>query len=76
MTKMLSAGLLMVAALVGAAQAGADPEIHVPYCSGDQTPTNSNCQYKPADDQGYMDSAPGANPDVPLGLTPGTEPAV
>lgn len=75
MTKMLAAGLLLVAAVVGAAQAGADPEILVPYCSGDQTPTNSNCQYAP-DGQGYMESAPGANPDVPLGLNPGVEPAV
>ncbi|MFN8033647.1 MAG: hypothetical protein U0Q47_10155 [Mycobacterium sp.] len=75
MTKMLAAALLMVAAVVGAAQAGADPEIHVPNCTGDQTPANSNCQYAPGG-QGYMDSAPGANPDLPLGLTPGTEPAV
>ena len=67
--------LLMAAAVFGSPVAGADPEIHVPYCSGDQTPTNSNCQYPPGG-QGYMDSAPGANPDVPLGLTPGSEPAV
>jgi len=63
------------AAVLGAPQAGADPEILVPYCSGDETPMNSNCQYAP-DGQGYSDSAPGANPDVPLGLTPGVEPAV
>jgi hypothetical protein len=75
MTRMLAAGLLMVAAVIGAAQASADPEILVPYCSGDQTPMNNNCQYAP-DGQGYMDSAPGANPDLPLGLTPGVEPAV
>ena len=72
---MLAAGLLMVAAVIGAAQASADPEILVPYCSGDETPMNNNCQYAP-DGQGYMDSAPGANPDLPLGLTPGVEPAV
>ena len=67
--------LLMAAAVFGAAPASADPEILVPYCTGDETPMNSNCQYAPGG-QGYMDSAPGANPDVPLGLTPGSEPAV
>ena len=66
--------LLMAAAVFCAAPADADPEIHVPYCSGDQTPMNSNCQYAPM--QGYEESAPGANPDVPLGLNPGSEPAV
>jgi len=72
---MLAAGLLMAAAVIGAPQASADPQDLVPYCSGDQTPMNSNCQYAP-DGQGYMDSAPGANPDLPLGLNPGDEPAV
>ena len=72
---MLAAGLLMVAAVIGAAQASADPEILVPYCSGDQTPMDSNCQYAP-DQRGAMDGAPGANPGTPLGLTPGVEPAV
>jgi hypothetical protein len=72
---MLAAGLLMAAAVLGAAHASADPQDLVPYCSGDQTPMNSNCQYAP-DGQGYMDSAPGANPDLPLGLNPGVEPAV
>jgi hypothetical protein len=72
---MLAAGLLTVAAALGAPQANADPEDLVPYCSGDQTPANSNCQYPP-DQRGTMDGAPGANPDTPLGLTPFNEPAV
>ena len=72
---MLAAGVLAVAAVLGAPQASADPQNLVPYCSGDQTPMNSNCQYAP-DQRGIMDGAPGANPDTPLGLTPGDEPAV
>jgi len=71
---MLAAGLLMAAAVLGAAHASADPQDLVPYCSGDQTPMNSNCQYAP-DQRGSMDGAPGANPGVPLGLTPLNEPA-
>lgn len=67
-------GLLVAAAILGAPTAVADPEIHVPYCSGDETPMNSNCQNAPT--QGYEEGAPGANPDVPLGLNPGAEPAV
>lgn len=66
--------LLVAAAVAGAPMAGADPEIHVPHCSGDQTPMNSNCQYPPM--QGYEEGSPGANPDVPLGLNPGSVPAV
>ncbi|WP_167097895.1 hypothetical protein [Mycobacterium sp. DL592] len=74
--KRWGAGALLVAAAVfGAPVAGADPEIHVPYCSGDETPTNNNCQYPP-DHRTSMDGAPGANPDIPLGLTPLDEPAV
>jgi hypothetical protein len=72
---MLVAVLLMVAAGLGAPAASADPQDLVPYCSGDQTPMNSNCRYAP-DQRGAMDGAPGANPGVPLGLTPLDEPAI
>ena len=72
---MLAAGLLTVGAVLGAPPASADPQDLVPYCSGDQTPMNSNCQYAPAQ-RDAMDGAPGANPGVPLGLTPLNEPAV
>ncbi|BBX06116.1 hypothetical protein [Mycolicibacterium aichiense] len=74
MIKKLAAALLVLPALIGVPQAAADPEDHVPYCSGDQTPTNNNCQYAP--EQGYMSGAPGANPDTPLGLNPGVEAAI
>jgi hypothetical protein len=71
---MLVAALVALPALIGAPQAAADPEDHVPYCSGDQTPMNSFCQYPP--EQGYMNGSPGANPDTPLGLNPGVEAAI
>jgi hypothetical protein len=71
---MLAAGLLTVAAVLGAPQASADPQDLVPYCSGDQTPMDSNC--RPSAYQVFHDDAPGANPDVPIGLDPGSEPAV
>ncbi|AKK30827.1 hypothetical protein [Mycobacterium sp. EPa45] len=71
---MLVAALLALPALIGIPPAAADPEDHVPYCSGDQTPMNSNCQYAP--EQGFMHGSPGANPDVPLGLNPGVEAAI
>ncbi|APE18459.1 hypothetical protein H7J51_10790 [Mycobacterium crocinum] len=71
---MLVAALVALPALIGAPQAVADPEDHVPYCSGDQTPMNSNCQDPP--EQGYMSGSPGANPDTPLGLNPGVEPVI
>ena len=74
MTRNLAAGLFVVAALIGAPQAGADPEDLVPYCSGDQTPMDSNC--RPSPYQVFHDDAPGANPELPLGLTPGEPPAV
>ena len=61
-------------ALIGVPQAGADPEDHVPYCSGDQTPMNNNC--RPAPSQSPGGNAPGANPDVPTGLNPGVAPVV
>ena len=44
---MLAAGLLTVAAVLGTPQASADPQDLVPFCSGDQTPVDSNCQYAP-----------------------------
>lgn len=74
---MLVAALVALPALIGAPQAVADPEDHVPpYCSGDQTPPmNSNCQ-DPPEQGGYMSGSPGANPDTPLGLNPGVEPVI
>ena len=74
MARLLVAGLLIAAAGIGAPTATADPEILVPYCSGDQTPIDSNCQ--PAPDQVFGEDAPGANPELPTGVDPGLAPAV
>jgi len=74
MARWLVAGLLITAAVLGAPQASADPEDKVPYCSGDQTPTDNNC--RPSAYQVFTEDAPGANPEVPIGVNPGLEPAV
>ena len=72
---MFTACLLAAAAvLVGAPHAAADPADLVPYCSGDQTPMDDNC--RPMSHQVFTHDAPGADPDVPLGITPGEEPVV
>jgi hypothetical protein len=72
MTRIFAACLVMAAALIAAPQAVADPQDHVPYCSGDQTPMDNNCREMPG--QVFTQDAPGANPDVPLGTNPGYEP--
>jgi hypothetical protein len=72
MTRIFVAGLVTVAALIGAPPAGADPDQLVPYCSGDQTPMDASC--RPMPHQVFTDDAPGANPDVPLGTNPGEQP--
>jgi hypothetical protein len=66
------AACLLAAAFVVAPHAAADPDQLVPYCSGDQTPTDANC--RPMPHQMFTDDAPGANPDVPLGTNPGEQP--
>jgi hypothetical protein len=58
-----------VSLVVGAPHAAADPSDHVPWCSGDETPMNNNCRVAPS--QVLTDSAPGANPEVPLGTGSG-----
>lgn len=73
MRRIFAACLLAAAAAVlGAPGAVADPEDLVPWCSGDQTPIDSNC--KPMPHQVFTDDAVGANPDVPLGTNPGVQP--
>ena len=59
--------------LLWAPQAGADPRDWVPWCTGGQTPANSHCRVDT--DQQVTGNAPGANPDVPLGVDPGQQPA-
>lgn len=71
MTRIFAA-CLVAAAFVAAPQAAADPDQLVPYCSGDQTPMDTNC--RPMPHQMFTDDAPGANPDVPLGTNPGEQP--
>jgi hypothetical protein len=66
-----------VAAVVTAAPAAADPQDLVPYCSGDQTPMDSNC--RPTPSQVFTHPEPtrsGLSPDLPYGLNPGEQPAV
>lgn len=66
--------LAVVAACAGSPAAAADPEILEPYCTSGQVPTTDAC--KPAPDEVYVNNAPGADPDVPLGLDPETVPDV
>jgi hypothetical protein len=66
---------MVLVALLGAAPASADPEDLLPYCSGDQTPMDNNC--RPMSHQVFThDDAPGANPNVPVGVDPGSEPVI
>lgn len=65
---------LMIGAGVAAAPAGADPQDLVPYCSGDQTPMDSNCRSAPSQIATHEGS--GLSPDLPSGLTPDDEPAI
>lgn len=69
-----SAILVGVTVFVGSPAAGADPEILEPYCTSGQVPTTDAC--KPAPGEVYVNNAPGADPDVPLGLDPETVPDV
>ena len=68
MTRIFAACLVVVAALIGAPHAGADPEDLVPYCSGDQTPMDNNC--RPMAHQEFTHGS-GLDPDLPTGLDPG-----
>ena len=68
------AGVLLVAALVASPNAAADPEGLEPYCTGGQMPDTGECLLQPQ--SVYIDDAPGASPQVPLGLDPESVPAV
>jgi hypothetical protein len=74
MTRLSIAGLLMLAALMGAANAAADPEDLEPYCTGGQVPETGECLLQPQ--SVYIDDAPGADPEMPTGLDPESVPAV
>lgn len=62
--------LLASAAFACAPHAAADPDDHVPYCSGDQTPMDNNCRVAPSQVFTH-DANPGADPEVPLGTGSG-----
>ena len=74
MKRLTAAGLLVVASLLGAASASADPEILAPYCTGGQEPVYGEC--KPAPDEAYINDAPGADPEVALGVDPELVPVI
>ena len=60
--------------MAAAAPASADPADLVPYCSGDQTPMDSNC--RPSASQSFTHPESGLSPNLPYGLTPGEVPAI
>jgi hypothetical protein len=62
------------ATLVGAPIAAADPNDWVPFCTAGQIPEPGECL--PAPNSVYIDDAPGANPEIPLGLNPESVPAI
>ena len=74
MTRLTLAGLLTVAALLSAPNAAADPEDWEPYCTGGQVPETGECLLQPQ--SVYIDDAPGANPEMPLGVDPESVPVV
>ena len=71
MTRILAACLLAAAALGAAPHAAADPQDLVPYCSGDQTPMDSNC--RDVAHQVFTHGS-GVDPELPSGLDPGNQP--
>ena len=65
MTRFVAACLVAAAAaLFGAPAALADPADLVPYCSGEQTPMDSNCRETAS--RVFTHDSDGANPDVPV----------
>jgi hypothetical protein len=61
-----TSGLLITA--LSAPSSIAQPDDLLPYCSGNETPSNNNC--RAGNNQVFEDSAPGANPGVPVGVDP------
>lgn len=73
MMRPLSA-VLLVSAFACAPAAGADPEILMPGCTGGQVPQAGACAAESSEID--LGDAPGANPNVGVGLTPGQLPNV
>lgn len=65
---------LMAAAFTATPTAGADPQILVPECSSGQVAQAGECAANPL--EGSFGDAPGANPNIPVGLTPQSQPVV
>ena len=59
----------VMAAVIGAPAASADPDNLLPWCSGDQSPMDNWCKVAPSQVFTH-DHSPGANPETPLGLDP------
>lgn len=78
MRQIIAACLMAAAAAAfGTPIAAADPADLVPYCSGDQTPMDSNCRPSPSQVFTHdTEGAGGANPQVGFGTNPGEEPVV
>lgn len=77
MVRIAGPAVLVAAALLSAPQAGADPDILTPNCTGGQVPQAGECKAGPGGPGGgAVGDAPGANPGVPLGLDPETAPAL
>ncbi|GLP79560.1 hypothetical protein [Mycobacterium antarcticum] len=75
MGRLVAAALLAgVAALGAAIPAGADPADLVPFCSGDQTPMDSNCREAPS--QIFTREDSGLSPNLPMGIDPANEPVI
>jgi len=74
MTRIFAACLVAAAVLIAAPDAAADPQDLVPYCSGDQTPMDTNCRQMPH--QIFTHEGSGVDPNLPYGLDPGSEPVV
>lgn len=74
MAKFWLACALTLASTFAAPQANAEPADLVPYCSGDQTPMDSNCRAAPS--QIFTHDSSGLDPELPFGTNPGVEPAI
>ena len=84
MGRFVAAALLACAVtVIGAAPAAADPADLVPYCTGDQTPMDSNCRANPSQISTGMGSGVspglpygGVSPGLPYGVNPGEDPVI
>jgi hypothetical protein len=68
-SELVVAVTVVVAAMVGTSPAAADPEDLVPVCSAGEVPELNNCRAGP--NQEFATNAPGANPELPVGIDPG-----